>query len=664
VLADGSPESTSPTTSRDGVRLRLRWARLAECAFFALFATALILKVATAAGVAMAFLDTTLGLALTMAAIALALGRKGLLWLDGWRLLLVLPALWSLPAVYERVGGDGIEYFALARTLAFDQDLDFANEFEGLGVQPVRTATGEATSRFPVGLALLWLPALLATRLVALVASWSGAAVDLSGFAFLYQTAATTTTFALTLFGIVLLERFLRASFGAALATLSVLGIWLATPLHFYAVANPSMSHGASAFAATVFLLSWMKARNETGIRPWLVVGLAGGLMSLIRVQDGVLLAMPALDLVARRGGLRALAALAAGPVFAAMLQVAIWWGLYGHDFFAIASKQGHYSRPDPNVLGVLFSARHGLLTWTPLYALALLGWVLWLGRDTWFAALFWLAFALSVSFNSLMTDWWGADAFGQRRLLGLTPLLAMGLAEALAFLRRRPLIPIGTALLGFILWNQQFATIYNSGLLAGKGEAISLDRLASAQVELSARRLVEWSPRIPRGIFVVLYDNLRGVWLDERPQSLGGLVDFGDEPEEFPVVGHGWSPPLLDAGTTCRFSNVPRSWIQVPIKTPGDFDVTLRIRAAFDAAPVSLRVEAGGEPLGEEPLTLQWSEVKFNLPAGRVAPGINQLALSYSSTPAAVIPGFKGRNAAVAVDWIRFTRRTPSTAH
>jgi hypothetical protein len=298
------------------------------------------------------------------------------------------------------------------------------------------------------------------------------------------------------------------------------------------------------------------------------------------------------------------------------------------------------------------------------LYALALLGWALWLRRDTWFAALFWLGFALSVSFNSLMIDWWGADAFGQRRLLGLTPLLAMGLAETLTFLRRRPLVPIGAALLGLILWNQQFATIYNSSLLAGKGEAISLDRLASAQVELSARRLVEWSPRIPRGIFVVLYDNLRGVWLDERPRSLGGLVDFGDEPEEFPVVGHGWSPPVMDGATTCRFSNVPRSWIRVPIKTPGDFDVTLRIRAAFDATPVSLRLEAGGEPLGEEPLALEWSEVAFSLPASRVAPGINELALSYSSTPAAVIPGFQGRNAAVAVDWIRFTRRPPRVAH
>src|SRR5207244_11413737 len=46
--------------------------------------------------------------------------------------------------------------------------------------------------------------------------------------------------------------------------------------------------------------------------------------------------------------------------------------------------------------------------------------------------------FAGSVLVNASMQDWWGAEAFGQRRLLGLTPLFALGLGEVLAALSAR----------------------------------------------------------------------------------------------------------------------------------------------------------------------------------------------------------------------------------
>lgn len=211
--------------------------------------------------------------------------------------------------------------------------------------------------------------------------------------------------------------------------------------------------------------------------------------------------------------------------------------------------------------------------------------------------------------------------------------------------------------LTGLIAWNSQFTSIYNSGALAGKGQAISLDRLAAAEVEASARQVIRGWGWIPRPVWVVLYDNLKGVWLDEGPRSLRGFVDVGDEPPGLSIVGHGWSPPLRGEDATYRFSNGPRSWIRVPIQTPGDFEVTLRIRAAFDAAPVSVRMRAGDDILGEAPVAKQWSEVGFVLPAGDVAPGMNDLCLSYSTTPAAVIPGFQGRNAAVALDWVHFRR-------
>jgi hypothetical protein len=639
-----------------------RLARGAQRAFLGMFFVALVLKVATAgSGGRSASLVAALLMAAgcLTAAWLLSRGREAL-WIDGWRLLLVLPVLWAVPHVYERVGGDGFEYYAIAHSVVFDQDLRFDNEYAGLGTQPVAGENGEATSRFPFGVALLWIPSLVVCRLVASAASWAGIAADTSGFGAGYQTAANATTFVLAVAGLALLERHLRRSFSKPLAAWTVLALWLATPLSFYSIANPSMSHGAAFFAATVFLLAWLAARETPTDSRWIMVGLAGGLMSLVRIQDGVLMALPALDEVARRRSVRPLLLLGAGPLAAAVLQLSIWYRMLGSDLFSLADTLGGFHHAALHLGGVLFSARHGLFTWTPVLILAVCGWVLRMRRDRWLMTLFWLGLVLNAALNSYRNDWWGGDAFGQRRLLSLLPFFALGLAEALRFLETRPLVPVSALLLALVVWNQQFAAIYNRRALAGRGDAISLDRLAGAEVREPARSVVRWYREMPRPLWVFLYDNLMGIWLDEGSSSLDGLVDLGRKASDVPLAGHGWSPPLSEDGSRFRFSNGPRSWITVPILTPADFDVTIRIRAAFDAAPVVVRLEAGGEVFGEARLTPEWSERTFLLPGRLLQPGMNDLALSYSVTPASVIPGFRGRNAAVAASWIRFARRPP----
>ena len=62
-------------------------------------------------------------------------------WLDGPRLVLVLLGLWLLPSVYARIGGDGFEYYALLRSPLLDGDLDFRNDFAGLGARPRCSST-------------------------------------------------------------------------------------------------------------------------------------------------------------------------------------------------------------------------------------------------------------------------------------------------------------------------------------------------------------------------------------------------------------------------------------------------------------------------------------------------------------------------------------------
>jgi hypothetical protein len=201
---------------------------------------------------------------------------------------------------------------------------------------------------------------------------------------------------------------------------------------------------------------------------------------------------------------------------------------------------------------------------------------------------------------NARIQDWWGSHAVGQRRLLCLTPLFAIGLGRALASLAARPLLAAGALLAPLALWNVQFEYVFNSEMVAGKGQSVSLDLLAPAQVEAAYWKLLRWEGALPGPLFVLAYDNLKGVWLDEGPRSLRGVIDLGSEPPELPqVVGHNWYRPEQDGDTTYRRSKGRRSWLRVPVRTPGGFAAVLRARSEMNDEPVTVAVQWNGQAVG-----------------------------------------------------------------
>jgi hypothetical protein len=605
----------------------------------------------------------TLALAATAAAaVVLVLRRKDDAgWIDGPRLALVLCGLWFLPSVYGKVGGDGNQYYILLRSPLVDLDLDFDDDFAGLGAAPVMSVQGESTSRMPIGTALAWTPPFVVVHAFAWATSLTGAPWRADGFGPLYQGTVTSATYVYVFAALVGLEALLRRRHGRAVSLLSVLGILLATPLLYYATANPSMSHGVQAAAGTLFVLLWLWAREGDDRGRWLLAGLAGGLVCVVRPQDAVLLAMPLLDLVARgRSALRAGPAFLLGPAVLGALQLAVWLGLYGLRFADVISGQSYVGETASYPVDLMLSARHGLFTWTPLYLASVFGWILLARRDAWTAALFATAFGLAVYVNGAMQDWWGSESFGQRRLLGLTPLFAIGCAEALAFLRRRPLLLPALCLAGLALWNLQLAYIFNSEMLATRTQAITLDRLAAAQVDVLYRTVARHEHRMPRRLFLLLYDNLKGVWLDEGARSLGGVVDLGGaEPDELgAVVGHNWMRPDEEDGTGFRRSRGKRSWLRLPIRTPTLFDATLRGRSEIPGRAAQVAVEVNGAVVATLTLAPEWTEAPFVLPEAALRPGFNEVALVYAQTPREAVPGYEGRDSAIALDWLRLVRR------
>jgi hypothetical protein len=208
---------------------------------------------------------------------------------------------------------------------------------------------------------------------------------------------------------------------------------------------------------------------------------------------------------------------------------------------------------------------------------------------------------------------------------------------------------------------NLQFEYVFISGLVAGRSQAVDLDRLATAQIGVAHRRLLRWHGRMPEAAWVLAHDNLNGVWLDEGTRSLRGVVDLGREPEDLPiVVGHGWYEPEERDGVRFRLSRGWRSWLRIPVRTAGAFTMTLRARRYLPDLPVRVAVEVGGTKVGEAELAPSWTDHPFAVPAPAVRRGLNDVALVFSATPRRDIAGYHGKDAAAAVDWVRWERTAP----
>ena len=407
-------------------------------------------------------------------------------------LAVVAAFLLSLPAVTTRIyASDEIQYFAWLRSWAFDRDIDFQNEYQhfydaGVARNPLFHETflervNEAGRRInfgPIGSAVLWSPFYAGGHLWAKA---TGAPAD--GFSQPYVSAITYGSAFYGLLAILLSASIARRLVGRGLG--ASLAIAIGTPLIFYMYIAPPMAHANSAFAVSLFIWIWIRARERWRVRDAILLGLAGGLMAMVREQDAAIAVGPAIDVLrAMKPGLTSelRGARASGTRFpvVAIAGVAAFLLAFTPQLLAYHALNGHPGPTElttrkmnwlsPHAFGVLLSPAHGLFFWTPLALVGVLGLAVLatssphpgtlggrapLHRDArWIAGLALVMFALQVYVSGAVESWTVSGAFGQRRFVALTPLLTLGLAGllTLASRPRRMLLRIAVALC--IWWN------------------------------------------------------------------------------------------------------------------------------------------------------------------------------------------------------------------
>lgn len=341
------------------------------------------------------------------------------------------------------VFGDATHHFVQLRSLVFDRDLQFQNEYMRLYglAEPVPgtefifselTPTGHVRNYMPIGPAILWAPLYLLVAFGQSILSLAGLADRPDGFGRAFQmvpgltgimaaTAAAWQSWRLAL-------RFSDTT-SAAIATLAV---WLGSHALYYSLVSPSYSHTESMLTGALFFSYWLSTRHAMSTSRLIMLGALAGLCALMRWQDAVFVLIPAIEALLWRVSMRqrvlALAGSAAACLAVFSPQSAVWQVLYGRAF-AVPQGPSFMQWTEPHPWLVLFSTNHGLFTWAPVLLLAAWGLIRFARAHQEVAPQLAAVLVLSWYVNAAVADWWAGEAFGARRFLSLFPLFVLGVA-------------------------------------------------------------------------------------------------------------------------------------------------------------------------------------------------------------------------------------------
>jgi hypothetical protein len=423
-------------------------------------------------------------------------------------LALALIAVLTLPGVTRRLyAADEVEYVSFLRSLWFDGDLSFDNEyrhfyqhgavrdpgFAETFIEP-ETETGLRRNFGTIGSALLWAPFYAVADAGTRLAVAMGSEVAADGYSAPYISAVCIGSAIYGLLALLLAwyaaRRVLRLDGvdSPSQPAVAAAAVGLGTPLLFYMYVAPGFAHATSAFAVSAFILAWLVVRDRWSARGLVVLGALGGLMAMVREQDAFIIVGPAIDLAwtgLRERRVRVVTSALAGAAAFAMAYLPQAWAylvLNGHlGPSPLVSRKMTWTAP--HAIEVVCSTAHGLVCWTPLAVLAVAGLAVLAakggtnngtrrhGLDRGAAArvgLGLLAIVLvQIYIAGSVESWTVAGAFGQRRFVALTAPFVIGLAVLLARVRRPwPRAGLGALVVLAVWWNLGLMIQFGAGLM------------------------------------------------------------------------------------------------------------------------------------------------------------------------------------------------------
>ena len=545
---------------------------------------------------------------------------------EGWALLTLVLLCALLYLRHPRsLDADGIHYFTYARSLIADRDLDLANDYALLGQEM------QARNVLPIGAPLVWGVLLVPLyMLLSLAGFFSG--ISITGAEPVFIAAACLVSIVLGGAALFLLYRELRAYAEPAGALLTVLLLWFGGPLRFYMRTLPSFAHAIEFFASVCVLIACLRLREDGSTRRAVIAGLACGLVYLVRSQDGLLLAVPAIFMADAwlshrdtsrmiREGLATLAGFAS----LAWIQSAVWWSMFGTPFL-VPHKILHgedFATSAPKLLEMVFSDRGGLFSTYPVMLVAVIGLPFaWRRNRPWVAAAL-LVLALQWQLNASIFDWYQV-----RRFTGVIPLLALGLVMvAPKIARAGVLVAAGVTLLA-----HQYDVAIDS-LRPFPGVPVTVRaalRETADSIAAPAYRAIE---RVSPHVAVAVFEGYTGSTLLQEPLSELGLAG-NDWWMRLPIPARRFSEVETEDGVLCRWVDGREARLWLPLRGHGELRISFEIRAIETETPQKFEVVVNHRSLGEQEIAPSWQTVRFTLAEDGWHEGTNEIVLKFEQAP------------------------------
>jgi hypothetical protein len=344
-------------------------------------------------------------------------------------------------------GNDRIGYYVFPRTLVIDGDLNIQDEFEHFQENlqnsqalQLDTKTGKYYTMFPIGTGFVWMPFFFIGHSLTYI---SGGVLD--GYSEMYLWWVSFGSALFGFLGILLIYSMLKNYFSEFVSTLSVVAIWFSTNLFYYMFFEPLMSHAISMAFVTLFIYFWHRSLRRRKTIDWILLGVVGGIMFIVRFQNAIFFLLPLIDVIPQYLGsikrkhikfpwelLKDNLLFLVG-IFIGFLPQMIYF-MYAHNYMFTFWK--HYNggnlnliRGLSNIHNVLFSTNHGLITWTPIILLSVIGIFYFIKYyDNKLGAKLSVLFLIQLLIVASFTQWHAGQSFGHRMFVLFSLLFALGL--------------------------------------------------------------------------------------------------------------------------------------------------------------------------------------------------------------------------------------------
>jgi hypothetical protein len=421
------------------------------------------------------------------------------------RILLVI-FVFTLPLVNPWVRGDGVGYYAYVRALLVEHKLDFTKDWlaandtftmgrvnrDGSLNRRQYTVTGHIDNHWAVGASIFWAPFEIPVHVAMLTLQGLGFSVKADGFSRPYTITMALATALCGFLGLYFSFRFASRYIEEQWAFLATLGIWFASSLPVYMYFNPAWSHAQSVFIVSIFLCYWQRTQPARTLTQWSILGLISGLVLDVHYLNVAVLMVPLVESLQGywrawkapcHDGWAMLQLFGANVLYLCFIVVGFLPTLITRDIIYGSPLRLGYSAErmgfrwdSPHFWGVLFASEHGMLLWTPILILALVGFFLLLRRNRTLGVHCIVVFVTLLYLLGADITWNGISSFGNRYFISLTPFYVLGLAATFSEIAKAlkgaqsamTIARAATAVL--IVWNMAFIFQWGTHMVPVRG--------------------------------------------------------------------------------------------------------------------------------------------------------------------------------------------------